>query len=160
MTDTPINPTPQDRILLIINDNVIRGSMRWQNYGFILFKQHQLEPTELRHDFPAMEFYTDWEKHRYGPYSSALEEDLRKCFESKTIGQTNLSTLRGSKMDAYSLTIKGRLRWRSLFGTMEAVEKINKKVKQMQEISYYSLIRKAYNTYLEYAKTTTNNNRL
>ena len=53
----------EERVLFIINDNVINGSTRFQKYGFLLFKQYQKELQSYYRDF---KFYDDWIPHNLG----------------------------------------------------------------------------------------------
>lgn len=141
---------PINRALLVINDNTIYGSVRFQKYGFLLYKQYQRELKEIEISFPRLEFYDDWVPNFFGPYSKKLEEDVKKCVENKLIRKSSVTTETKQKMDMYTLTLKGRRKWREMYAKIDEMSKIDEKIKNLQKIPYYTLIRQVYNSYPEY----------
>ena len=139
----------EDRVLLIMQDNAIHGTTILQKYGFILSKQYERELAEIKLCYKKLDFYNDWKPYYYGPYSKSLSGDLTKCEENKTIRVFDLFK-HGRKMKMYSLTIKGRQKWRGLFKEMPEMAKIDQKIKKLQKIPYYELIRRVYNAYPEF----------
>ena len=139
-----------DRVLLIINDNTIYGSIRFQKYGFLLYKQYERDLKEIEISFQYLRFYNDWEPHFYGPYSKELEKDIETCVANKLIRKSLFTTEKKQKMDVYTLTLKGRGKWRKMYDQIDEMAQIDKKIKNLQKIPYYTLIRQIYNAYPKY----------
>lgn len=134
---------PEDRILFIINDNVIHGSTRFQKYGFLVSKQHQRELKELQLNYSSFEFYDDWIPHNFGPYSKKLQDDLDVCIENKIISKIQIN-----RTQQYSLTLKGRVRWRKFLNiSYDEIKKINEKISILQTFSLYGLLKSIHDTH-------------
>ena len=142
---------PEDRVLLVINDNTIFGSTRFQKYGFLLFKQCEKELDKLKDNFVGLKLYDDWAPHHYGPYSKHLDEDIVKAIQSRLLCVSNPS--KGiTSVDTYSLTIRGHARWRELFNhASQEMKKINEKIKVLQKKNLYVLLKYVYTAYPDYA---------
>lgn len=139
-----------NRVLLIINDNTIHGSIRFQKYGFLLYKQYERDLKDIEISFPNLGFYDDWKAHYYGPYSEELEKDIEKCVSNNFIRKSSVITEKKQKMYMYTLTIKGRTEWRAMYDKIDEMAQIDKKIKNLQKIPYYTLIRQIYNAYPKY----------
>ena len=149
---TELELKPEDRLLFIINDNMIYGSTRFQKYGFLLFKQYEKELKELGIAFSNFNFYADWKAHYYGPYSKELEKDIENTISSKLLIKSE-HKVDGSEKIAhiYSLTLRGRARWRKLFNKVpEEIIEINKKIQNLQNKNFYTLLKEIYDVYPEY----------
>ena len=138
------------RVLLVINDNTIYGSTRFQKYGFLLYKQYEKELKKIKTTFPNLGFYNDWKAHYYGPYSEELEKDIKKCVSDRLIRKSSIITEKKQEMHMYTLTIKGRTKWRTMYDKIDEIAQIDKKIKNLQKTPYYTLIRQIYNAYPEY----------
>jgi len=147
-----ITITKEERILFIINDNLISGSVRFQKYGFLLHKQYQKELMEISMSCPTFDFYKDWKPYHYGPYSQELQNDMDKCENNDMLDKKIIPTQRNKSLHTYALTIKGRKRWRGLFLHIPEMREIDQKIKNLQKMPYNELIRRVYNTYPEYTK--------
>ena len=145
---TTLNPL--DRVLMIINDNTIYGTTRFQKYGFLLYKQYGQELKNIQNKYPELKFYDDWEAYHYGPYSKKLENDLEQCITENLIRKSSITTEKKQKMDMYVLTIKGRRKWRALYVKINELSQMDKKIKNLQKIPHYTLIRQIYNAYPEF----------
>ena len=153
MIETQVGLGPEGRVLLIINDNVIIGTTRIQKYGFLLYQQHKKELTKIKKGrFLNLDFYNDWEPYYYGPFSRKLKEDLATCIQKQLVSVKDANT---ENTKRYMLTIKGRSKWRDiLFDSTPAVVKINEKIRSMQTIRLFELLRHVYVEYPKYTKNS------
>ena len=145
---------PKDRVLFVIHDNEISGSTKFQKYGFLLWKQYQKELEKIASVHERLAFYDDWRPHYYGPFSEGLQKDIAVCIKS---GLLHKSKGRGLKLEVYRLTLKGRVRWRKFFTDGEyhgEMKKIEDKIRNLQNIRYYTLLRQIYKEYPSYAKNS------
>ena len=141
-----------DRPLLVINDCMIKGTTRFQKYGFLLHKQYKSEMKALKEKY-GVEFYSDWVPHYYGPYSRSLANDLEACIAAKTITKVDIPTIDDNKkVSIYNLTIKGRFKWRKLFMNVLEVSYFVEKIRSMQSIPYYTLLSQIYTAYPDFAR--------
>ena len=148
MEDPLIQTNPEDRIILIINDTTIYGATRLQKYGFLLFKQYGKELEAITNTYPEMSFYNDWKPHYFGPYSVNLKRDLKKCVNDNTVIEVKDQY---SDLNQYSLTIKGRRKWRKIFADCNAaMAEIHKKIGHLQKIRLAVLLSQVYSAYPEY----------
>lgn len=137
----------EDRVLFIIHDKVIRGATRFQKYGFLLYQQYDLELAELKINWPSFNFYNDWMPHHYGPYSKELAADMKASIENKIIGHAVINDI-----THFSLTIRGRDRWRKFFVRAEQdMKKIIEKVEYLQGVSLRGLLKQIYGNYPKFA---------
>ncbi len=150
MTDNELTLNPEDRVLFIINDNVIQGATRFQKYGFVIFKQYQKELAELNLSYNrSFNFYEDWKPHRFGPYSEQLTQDIKNCVTNGILDEKMIDKDRGFKQ--YFLTLKGRIKWRKIFfNTTDEVIKINNKIRYLQTMKLVELLRQVYDAYPKY----------
>ena len=147
----PENIKSEDRVLFVINDNEIKGSTRFQKYGFLLWEQYQKELKKIASVHESLVFYDDWKPHYYGPFSTELQNDIDACIKNGLLCKSKGD---GLKLDIYWLTLKGRIRWRKFFTDDEYYEeakKINDKIRNLQKVHYYSLLRQIYKEYPKYA---------
>lgn len=139
----------EDRALLIINDATIHGTTRLQKYGFLLRMQYEQELGEISKTLSLPNFYDDWESYYYGPYSRSLKHDVELCIKGKTVGRIPLS--RANNSYRYSLTIRGRIRWRRMLAASHnEVAAIGKKTRKLQTVQLEDLLRSIYRAYPEY----------
>lgn len=143
-----VNIKMPERVLFIINDNVIHGSVRFQKYGFLLYKQYTKELKNLKRKY-QIEFYADWKPHLFGAYSKRLAEDIQVCCDDKLISKI-VTKDDIKEMYTYKLTLKGRKRWRELFYEMDELRKFDEKIKYMQIIPYRTLLKQIYLAYPKY----------
>ena len=116
----------EERVLFIINDNTIHGSIRFQKYGFLLHKQYQRELLELGLSYDGFTFYEDWKPYHYGPYSEQLQKDITDCIDNNLVNKIPPNT--NVRYNSYKLTLKGRVRWREfLKHTPDEIKRINNK---------------------------------
>ena len=143
---------PEDRVLLIINDNIIQSSNRFQKYGFFTFKQHGRELDILKEKFKGLEFYRDWTPHHHhGSHSKDLEKDIAKAIELKLLGVSKQDEGIRS-VERYSLTVRGHRRWEKLSSIApKEIGEINEKIKTLQKKNTYILLKYFYITYPNYA---------
>ena len=140
---------PEDRVMLIVNDNIIRGSIRMQKYGFVIFRQYKLELAEIGIAFPGFGFYDDWIPYHYGPYSRALASDVETAIEAGIL--TRSGPPPGKMYHEYVLTPRGRVKWHELHEVIsDEIATIGKKIKQLQSLRFYELLRRVYAAYPEY----------
>lgn len=143
----------KDRVLLIINDNTIHGAVRFQKYGFLLANQYSKKMDEIKQKH-GISFYHDWRPHNFGPYSDELDQDIEQCINDKIMTRITVPTNRDNEMKMYSLSIKGRQKWRGLFDTNDQMKAFDEKIKNLQKIPYYSLLRQIYKAYPEYTSNS------
>ena len=135
-----------DRPLLVINDFTIHGSSRFQEYGFLLYKEYYACMLSLNKRC-NVEFYTDWKPFYFGPFSKSLEKDLNECIDNGLIQRVEAPT---DSDETYTLSIKGCHRWISMLANIPEIEHIMKQVRSMQKISYYALLGQIYKKYPEF----------
>ena len=139
-----------DRPLMIINDCIIKGTTRFQKYGFILHKQYDSDMKALNKRY-NIKFYADWKPYYFGPFSRSLADDLKKCIDSKIITKVDIPTAsEGKKVSMYNLTIKGKFKWRRLIINVPEVSRFVKKIQSVQKVPYYTLLGQIYATYPEF----------
>ena len=127
--------TPEDKIIIILNDNIIQGSTRIQKYAFLISKQCKTELDEIKNSYPNFEWYEDWIKYSLGPESKSLKKDLEICIKNKRVQRNRIDNINN-----YSLTQKGLVRLREIIpGNQEEIKKINKKVQFLQDFSIFGL---------------------
>ncbi len=149
----------EERVLFIINDNIIRGSTRFQKYGFLLFKQYQKELTKLKKTYPTFNFYDDWIPHHFGPYSKQLNQDIDECITDEILAKKIIDKERN--YNQYTLTLKGRTKWRKLFyNTTDEMMKINDKIRQLQTMNFIEMLKQIYEAYPKYTVNSTIKNSL
>lgn len=148
-----------DRILMIIGDLTINGTTRLQKYGFLLHMKHGHDLKTISKTQKELEFYSDWKPYWYGPYSPGLQKDAYACAENGMAVQIEMDSY--LKLKQYSLTAKGRVRWRQIReqspGAMRSIENT---IRGLQKISLDRLLRGVYLEYPEYAKRSTIKDRL
>lgn len=164
LTETVRIPTvaqfsPDDRVLLVISDAEIHGTTRLQKYGFLLSQQYKKELSKIADAVSELSFYDDWEPFWYGPFSKCLQRDVDTCVSKKLINKTLVDpTLKSYR---YALTIKGRVRWRSMLdASNNEVNAIREKVENLQKVRLERLLEGVYCSYPEYAKRSTIKDRL
>ena len=141
----------EDRVLVIISDTTIHGTTRLQKYGFLLSKQYEQELGEISRTQSMPSFYNDWIAYYYGPYSRTLENDVAKCIENKMVAKIPINRAKNSYR--YSLTIRGRIRWRQMLAASHSeIEAIGKKIRKLQLVQLEDLLRSIYKAYPKYAK--------
>ncbi len=139
---------PEERVLFIINDNAVHGATRLQKYGFLLHKQYRKELSELAIEY-MVPFYDDWKAYHYGPFSRQLEADIEKCVDAGLIKKDAGSG--NHKYDIYSLTTKGRVKWRRLLAEKTSeIGDLHEKIRLLQAENLRTLLTKIYNAYPEY----------
>ena len=149
-TDMERNPK-EDRVLLIINDTTIHGTTRLQKYGFLLRMQYEQELAEISKTLSLPNFYDDWESYYYGPYSRSLKHDMELCIKSKTMARIPINRTNNSYR--YSLTVRGRIRWREMLAaSRNEVVAIGKKTRKLQTVQLEDLLRGIYRAYPKYTK--------
>lgn len=149
MNEDIIQLQPEERVLFIINDNVIDGSTRFQKYGFLLFKQYQKELTRLQSDYSNFKFYDDWVAHNFGPYSKRLAQDIQTCVANNILDEKIID--KGKNYNKYMLSLKGRIKWRKFFrNTTDEMIKINDKIRNLQFINLTEMLRQIYDAYPEF----------
>ena len=149
MNTNTIELKPQQRILFIINDNIVQGSTRFQKYGFLLFKQYQKELTKLKTNYPTFNFYDDWKPHHFGPYSEQLRQDIISCINDGILDKKIIVGKKEYKQ--YMLTLKGRVLWRKLFSkTTDEMIKINDKIRYLQTMNLMEILKQIYDAYPSY----------
>ncbi len=138
-----------ERVLFIINDNVIQGLTRFQKYGFLLSKQYKKELQKLKTKYPTLDFYDDWRPHNYGPYSDQLAKDIQTCIENKILIEKEVD--KGKNYNQYMLSLKGRKKWRQLFRkTTDEMIGINDRVRHLQLMNLIEMLRQIYSSYPEF----------
>lgn len=143
---------PEDRVLFIINDNLIHGSTRFQKYGFLLYKQYSKELEKLENTFSEFDFYDDWTPYYYGPYSKTLEKNIQTAIDLKLLNRIEDRNEHSKKTThLYSLTLRGRIRWRKfLSDAPKEMKIINEKIRELQHKDFYVLLRQIYDAYPDY----------
>lgn len=137
---------PEERILFIINDNVIQGSTRFQKYGFLLYKQYEKELTKLQSDYSDFKFYDDWIPHHFGPYSKQLTQDIQTCVTNNILDEKIID--KEKNFNLYMLSLKGRIKWRKLFrNTTDEMIKFNDKIRNLQIMNLTEMLRQIYDAY-------------
>lgn len=146
MNSKQITLFPEERLLFIINDNVIDGTTRFQKYGFLLFKQYQKELAELKISYPDFNFYNDWKSYCFGPYSEELDHDIQSCVKNGILEEYVMEGKTNYKV--YQLTLKGRVKWCKIFwNTTDEVIKINDKIRHLQHIKLIELLKQIHEKY-------------
>ena len=154
MVVSKIRYVPADRILMIINDTTIVGRTRLQKYGFLLSRQYEGELSRISRMTNELKFYNDWKPYWYGPFSDDLRADLTEY--EKEMVETEMITDSYAEVIRYSLTIKGRVRWRAMleqFG--DEMHSIHDKIRELQSIRLERLLECVYNAYPEFTKRST-----
>lgn len=142
---------PEERLLVIINDNVINGSTRFQKYGFMLHKQYNKTLQKFAKKYPGFSFYDDWVPYYYGPYSKTLEDDIEKCKDAGLLEVTAVENTTNQKR--HSLTARGRIKWRKLFdNTTDQIIEINDIIRRLQVTSTENILKSIYKKYPEFTK--------
>lgn len=137
---------PEDRILFILNGMVVTGSTRLQKYGFLLAQQHDEELTRLLSVHGGPGFYRDWVPYHFGPYSRDLKNDVDAGIRNGIIRDAY-----SNNATTYTLTMNGRFKWRRLLAKSgDDMEKIAQKIKSLQGIQLYDLLRYTYSRYPDY----------
>lgn len=89
-----------ERVVVLVNDLSIHGRMRLQKYAFLASEMY-------RDDLDRFGLYQDWRPHNCGPYSRALDLDVRRCVESGILGERTRPVSGGRSYCMYALEPKG-----------------------------------------------------
>ena len=96
-----------ERAVVLVNTLVVHGRTRLQKYGYLA--------SQLQHgDLERLDFYQDWEPHRYGPYSRTLDHDVRQCIKDGILDVSSEAASDGNACYVYALTPKGHAMLRNL----------------------------------------------
>ena len=148
-----------DRALMILSDATVHGTTRLQKYGFLLHKQYGREVSAILRDNPNMGFYDDWKPFWFGPFSESLSKDIQACVDAGLVYKELVDPARNSYR--YSLTVRGRKRWRQLLGEFTSeITTIHEKVMNLQGMRLERLLQRIYDAYPEYTKRSTIKDRL
>lgn len=141
-------------VLLTVSNSTVTGSMRLQNYGFLLHNQHRKDISRLEERFD-FKFYDDWEPRHYGPFSKGLEAGLQTCVDDRLVNMDSRNTDGARTMSRYHLSMTGLLRWHSMFEAMpREVKRINDRIARLQRENLYEVIKSIYDKYPESAKNS------
>ena len=144
----------RDRALLIVGDTTIHGSTRLQKYGFLLSKQFERELANISFTEKDMAFYDDWKPLWYGPFSKSLQEDIDECVEKGLVYKELINLSLNSYR--YSLTVKGRVRWRVVYAKFQNdMKAIHEKIMSLQKVRLERLLEGIYTAYPDYTKRST-----
>ena len=141
-----------DRVLMIVADTTILGSTRLQKYGFLLYKQYERELLDISRDNRELKFYDDWKPYWYGPFSEILRKDISACVDEHHLVYKEMAD-QSRNLHAYSLTIRGRVRWRQMLDALgPEMTAIHGKIMNLQRVRLERLLEGVYNLYPEYTK--------
>ena len=134
-----------DRIILLVNQTAVRGRARLQKYGFLAYQLY-------RSDLKPLGFYSDWEAHRYGPYSADLARDLQEAERTGLI-RTERRRSGGRAVDFYSLGPKGAKRLSFLLRDHgDLVKRLYETLAGLNKKSLDRLIEEIYADHPQYAR--------
>lgn len=146
-----------DRALIIVGDEVVRGSTRLQKYGFLLHKQYEKEMSRIAAGMPVLEFYDDWEPLWYRPFSMGLSRDVQACVERRLIYMEQSGP---PNQHVYGLTIPGLVKWREMLRRFDGeMTAIRKGVTNLQKVRLERLLEGVYGAYPEFARRGAARNR-
>lgn len=145
--DVKMKLDPEDRVLFIMNDMAVIGATRFQKHGFLLWKQYGKELQSLESVYDGFKFYDDWIPYYFGPYSRDLKADIAVNVKNGIIKEARFeNTMR------YTLTIKGRVKWRKIFAKSGAeMDRIGEKIRHMSDTPLYEMLKAIYKSYPQYA---------
>lgn len=136
-----------DRIILLVNQTAVRGRARLQKYGFLAYQLY-------RSDLKPLGFYSDWEAHRYGPYSADLARDLQEAERTGLI-RTERRRSGGRAVDFYSLGPKGAKRLSFLLRDHgDLVKRVYETFTNLNRKSLDTILAEIYADYPQYAENS------
>lgn len=134
-----------ERVVVLVNDLTIRGSLRLQKYGFVAARLYG-------DDLSGLGFYRDWMTYDCGPYSRDLAEDVQFCVGANILGEERQTTQDGHAIRVYSLKPEGRRILRALAAENGSVIKeLHGKLARLDNKSLRAMLKDAYESHPEHA---------
>lgn len=104
-------------ILLVGTLNSIRTMTRFQKFAFLADKEI----------FTAVDKYSDWKPHYFGPFSRDLQSDVDAYCKDELLKETDVvHPVSDDYVSSYSLTLTGRKEFNSLYNNnVSTIKKIS-----------------------------------
>ena len=137
----------EERILLLVHDQIVESRTRLQKYGFVLSQQNKSELKKFNKIYNNFEWYDDWEPGDCGPHSEKLIIDLEKCIKSGLICEIEDDINRYLSPSTFCERL-----FRLNNNARKEMKKLYDRIENLQKQSLHDILINVYSKYPEYIK--------